>query len=103
MRQRERTSALLRRLAGEGPLAIVTLTIYEVVVGAREHELRRTWELLDSLVVLPIGAAEARLAAELARDRGPGLVDCHSGRTAAPGAPCHVPPPGLPRHGGPPI
>lgn len=77
LRQRERTSALLRRLAGEGPLAIVALTIYEVVVGAREHELRGTWELLDSLLVLPIGAAEARLAAELARDRGPGLVDCH--------------------------
>ncbi len=51
LRRRQRTSALRRRLAGEG--------------------------LLDSLVVLPVGAAEARLAAELARDRGPGLVDCH--------------------------
>ena len=51
LRRRQRTSALRRRLAGEG--------------------------LLDSLVVLPVGAAEARLAAGLARDRGPGLADCH--------------------------
>lgn len=77
LRRRARTTALLRRLAEEGPLAVVSLTVYEVTVGARQEELAATHGLLESLVVVPIGAAEARLAAALARDRGPGLVDCH--------------------------
>ncbi len=77
LRRRARTTALLRRLAEEGPLAVVSLTVYEVTVGARQEELAATHGLLEPLVVLPVGAAEARLAAALARDRGPGLVECH--------------------------
>lgn len=75
LRRRARTTALLRRLAEEGPLAVVSLTVYVVTVGARQEELAATHGLFESLVVLPVGAGEARLAAALARDRGPGLVD----------------------------
>lgn len=48
----------------------------------KQHELSKTEKLLNSLIPLPIGLEEAKLAALLMRDRGPGYVDCHIAATA---------------------
>ncbi|MCL5045339.1 MAG: PIN domain-containing protein [Actinobacteria bacterium] len=83
LRGRPRTVALLDELAlTEGPLGCSALTLSEVLRGAKEDEVQRTEHLLNRLIVLPVGAAEAKLVASLMRQRGPGYVDCHVAATA---------------------
>lgn len=81
LRNRPRPLGMLQALIKDGPLACSALTVSEVLRQAREHELPKTERLLDSLVVLPVGVAEAKLAALLMRNRGPGYVDCHIAAT----------------------
>lgn len=83
LRGRPRTVALLDELAlTEGPLGCSALTLSEVLRGAKEDEVQRTEHLLNRLIVLPVGAAEAKLVASLMRQGGPGYVDCHVAATA---------------------
>ena len=83
LRGKPRTVALLDELAAtEGPLGCSALTLSEVLRGAKEDELPRTERFLNRLVVLPVGAVEAKLAASLMRQGGPGYVDCHVAATA---------------------
>lgn len=82
LRKRLRPVALLEALAKDGPLACSVLTISEVLCQVKEQELARTEKLLDSLLAIPVGAQEAKLAGLLMRDRGPGYVDCHIAATA---------------------
>lgn len=58
------------------------LSVSEVMRLVRDEELPRTEELLDSLIALPVGVSEAKLAAVLMRNREPGFVDCHIAATA---------------------
>ena len=82
LRNRPHTVALLHALLADGPLACSALSVSEVLAGARQHELVPTEVLLDSLIVLPVSRTEAKLAAALMRNRGPGFVDCHIAATA---------------------
>ena len=82
LRGRGRTVDLLKRLVQDGPLACSALTVSEVLPLVKEQELAKTEQLLSTMAVLPVGLEEARLAAALMRDRGPGYVDCHIAATA---------------------
>ncbi|BDG60386.1 type II toxin-antitoxin system VapC family toxin [Caldinitratiruptor microaerophilus] len=82
LRGRPQTTALLQTLLSDGPLGCSALSLAEVLAGARQHELARTEALLDSLIALPVGAQEAKVAATLRRGRGPGFIDCLIAATA---------------------
>lgn len=82
LRKRPRPLAMLQALAKDGPLGCSALTVSEVLRQAKEHEIPRTERLLDSLVTLPIGVSEAKMAGLLMRNRGPGYVDCHIAASA---------------------
>ncbi len=82
LRGRHQTVELLKVLVQDGPLACSALTVSEVFRLVKEQELAKTERLLTSMVVLPVRLVEARLAASLMRDRGPGYVDCHIAATA---------------------
>ena len=86
LRNRPAPIAMLQALAAEGPLACSVRTVSEVLRMVKDQDLEKTERLLDSLIPLPVGIAEAKLAALLmrnrGRDRGPGFVDCHIAATA---------------------
>ncbi len=86
LRNRPTPIAMLQALAAEGPLACSVLTVSEILRMVRDQDREKTERLLDSLILLPVGVAEAKLAALLirgcGRDRGPGFVDCHIAATA---------------------
>jgi predicted nucleic acid-binding protein len=82
LRKRPRAIALLEGLAKDGPLACSVLTISEIMRMVRSQDQVRTEKLLTSLVALPVGVAEAKVAAILMRNRGPGYVDSHIAATA---------------------
>jgi predicted nucleic acid-binding protein len=82
LRGRARTIAFWNRLLEDGALGCSALSISDVLRGARPREREATQRLLDSLIVMPVGRAEAELAADLMRRQGPGFVDCHIAATA---------------------
>jgi predicted nucleic acid-binding protein len=82
LRKRPRPLVMLQALAKDGPLGCSVLTVSELLRQAKEHEIPTTERLLDSLIILPIGVSEAKMAGILMRNRGPGYVDCHIAATA---------------------
>lgn len=73
---------MLQALAKDGPLGCSVLTVSEILRQAKETEIPKTERLIDSLIVMPIGISEAKMAGLLMRNRGPGFVDCHIAATA---------------------
>lgn len=82
LRNRAKTKALINKLMDDGSLACSALTVSELLQNVRDHEIDRVEGLLDSLIVLPVDLATAKLAAILIRQRGPGYVDCHIAATS---------------------
>lgn len=82
LRKRPKPIAMLDLLAKDGPLACSVLTISEIMRMVRDQDQARTEKLLASLMAIPVGVAEANVAAILMRSRGPGYVDCHIAATA---------------------
>ena len=58
------------------------LTVSELLQMVRQEELRKTETLIAGVQVVPVLYEDARKAADLMRDRGPGFVDCHIAATA---------------------
>ena len=46
------------------PVIVSTVTVHEVLAGMRAGEEERTWGLLSSFVVVPLGLAEAQMSAK---------------------------------------
>lgn len=82
LRKRPKPIAMLDLLVEDGPLACSVLTISEIMRMVKDQDLARTEQLLASLMPMPVGASEAKLAAILMRNHGPGYVDCHIAATA---------------------
>lgn len=72
----------LQAAAGRGRLTYSALTVSEVFRLVRTEELRKTEALVAGLDVMAVTYPDARRAADLMRDRGPGFVDCHIAATA---------------------
>lgn len=69
--------AWLEAAASDGQLLCSALTVSELFRMVRQDELRRTEALIAGLHVVPVPHQDARRAADLMWDRGPGFVDCH--------------------------
>jgi len=67
LRNRADVVALLRELVEEGPLYASALTRYEILQGARPHELPGTMELLDALETVDVDAEIADLGGAYSR------------------------------------
>jgi predicted nucleic acid-binding protein len=75
LRKRTATVDWLEDLAATGSLACSVLTVTEILRGARTAELPTTRALLNAFDMIPVTCEDAVKAAEIMRDRGPGLVD----------------------------
>jgi predicted nucleic acid-binding protein len=65
----------LEALAAQGGLACSVLTVSEILRAAKQQELSRTHGVLQALDIVPVTYEDAILAADMMRQRGPGLVD----------------------------
>lgn len=77
LRRRQPSLDWLERLADQGTLACSVLTISEILRAVKQEELSRTHALLEALDSVPVTYADAVQAADIMRQRGPGLVDAH--------------------------
>ena len=72
----------LESVAATERLLCSVLTVSELLRMVRQEELRKTETLIAGVQVAPVLYEDARKAADLMRDRGPGFVDCHIAATA---------------------
>ena len=77
LRGKAEAVAWLETAAAEGCLLCSALTVSELFRMVRQDELRKTEALIGGLQVIPVLYEDARRAADMMRDRGPGYVDCH--------------------------
>jgi predicted nucleic acid-binding protein len=78
LRNDQRYTKLVDRLADEGDIHISSFTRLEIVRGMRETERKITFELLNSMITLPMDAYLADFAGELIlawRQKGIALGD----------------------------
>lgn len=67
LRGKREVVAFLRDLTEEGPLMISVLNRFEILQGARPHDLERTRDLLDNLESLPVDRRIVDLARRVSR------------------------------------
>lgn len=67
----------LETTAHQGTLACSVLTVAEILRLIRADELPRARRFFDAVDTIPVTYEDAVHAAEMMRNRGPGLVDCH--------------------------
>ncbi len=72
-----RDSDAVETAARDGTLACSVLTVAEILRLIRDYELPRAQRFFETLDTIPVTYEDAVRAAEMMRNRGPGLVDCH--------------------------
>ena len=77
LRRNEDAVRWVETTAQSGTLACSVLTVAEILRLIRDHELPRARRFFETVDVVPVTYEDAIKAAELMRNRGPGLVDCH--------------------------
>lgn len=67
----------IETIARSGTLGCSVLTVAEILRLIRDYELPRARRFFESLDSIPVTFEDVVRAAEMMRNRGPGLVDCH--------------------------
>lgn len=67
LRNRPGYPELVDRLTDEGDIYIASITRLEIIRGMRDHEAGATFDLLDSMITVPLDTRIADLAGELIR------------------------------------
>lgn len=73
LRRNQPSLEWLEALAAQGGLACAVLTVSEILRVAKEQELSRTHGVLQALDIVPVTYEDAIRAADMMRQRGPGL------------------------------